>query len=250
MRLNWRVLGGLFRIVRLELLWGMRIPESVVYNILGPVLLLLLLGPIRGGEKEYLDRLVPGLLAAVSASGAMHGIGAAVSYMRLYGSWRTLQASPIPTEVYFAGLLASRVVRIFGTCGLLVLAAVLAFGYEPRGNAFATVAFLLLGTLAFGAFGLVLSGLSSSPQAVSSTINLLFIPMLFVSGVFAETTMLWVQRASLLSPLTYLVRGVRWSLGGAGSPTSLAASTGVLVVWLVICSGLALALLRKRLEDA
>jgi ABC-type multidrug transport system permease subunit len=246
-RLLWHF-KNLGRITFLELIWGMRVPESVVYNFLAPSAILILLGLMRS-NPDYLNILVPGLIAMTIASSAMQGVGTSMSFMRAYGSWRTLQASPIPPPLYFAGLIGSRLIRIILIVIIMLLTSYFLLGYRMQGNFALTFLYVLLGTFVFAALGLVIAYVMSSPQAVSGALNFLLLPMIFTSGVLFVSQLRWVKTVSLFFPLTFLVDLIRSNASGQGPGQNWLLNVGVLIVWLVLCSWAALWLARKRVEE-
>lgn len=239
---------NLGKITYLELLWGMRIPESVVYTFLAPTLVLLLLGLIRG-SKDYLQILVPGIIATTVASSAMQGVGTTASFMRAYGSWRTLQASPIPTGLYLAGLICSRVVRTLLVACFMLLAAFLLLGYRMQGNIALILVYVLAGTLVFSSLGLVISYIVPTPSAVPGAMNLILLPMIFTSGALFITNIVWVKTIANFFPLTFLVELIRDNARSGGLGENWLFNVGALAGWLILCSWTALLLARRRVEE-
>lgn len=239
---------NLGRITYLELVWGLRVPESVVYNFLAPILVLLLLGLIRG-SKDYLQILVPGVIATTVASSAMQGVGTTTSFMRAYGSWRTLQASPIPTWLYFAGLITSRVIRTVLIVCFMLLVAFLLLGYRMQGNIALILVYVLAGTLVFSSLGMVVGYIVPSPSAVPGAMNLILLPMIFTSGALFITNIEWVRLIANLFPLTFLVDLIRDNARGGGLGKNWLINVGALAGWFVLCSWTALVLSRRRVEE-
>lgn len=238
---------NLGRITFLELLWGLRVPESVVYNFLLPTLILVILGLIQSGQG-YLHILVPGMIALTTASSAMQGVGTTTSYMRAFGNWRTLRASPIPTPLYFAGLICSRVVRTLLIVSFMLLVAYFLFGYRIRGSVILTLVYVFIGSLVFAALGLAIAYMISSPQSVSGALNVVFLPMFFTSNALFISHVPWVKTVSLFFPLVFLVDLIRdISRDAIGSDTWR--NLGALFMWFVIYSLIALFFARRRVEE-
>lgn len=239
---------NLARITYLELLWSFRIPESLVFNFLTPSLVLLLLGFIRG-SKDYMPILVSGLVSLTIASSTMQGIGTKISMMRAHGSWRTLQASPIPTGLYFIGLLCSRMVRIILIVGFMLTISFIFLGYRMQGSYALMLFYVILGTFVFAALGLVVASLVSSPQAISGALSMILLPMIFISDVLFITKLEWVKTVSLFFPLTFLVRLIRNNLWGEGLGDDGLMNLGILAVWLALGSWAAVALAKRKVEE-
>lgn len=239
-------LRNLGRIIYLELLWGFRIPESVAYSLLAPAMVLLLLG--LGRQNAFLPVLVPGLIALTVASSAMRGVGTTMSFMRAYGSWRSLQASAIPAPLYLAGLIGSRILRTVLAAVFMFLVAVVGLGYRTEANLLVLLLYLVAGAAAFAALGLFFAHLIRSPQAVSGAMNLVLLPMIFMSNVLFIHQEDWVQKAAMVLPLTYLSDLIRGHLLGPGFQ-AVWLNLAVLTAWLVAGSWAALALAKRRVEE-
>lgn len=246
-RIIWQC-KSLGRITFLELLWSLRVPESVAYNFLAPAIILLLLGLARDGT-DYLYILVPGVIGMTIATGAMQGIGTYMSFMRAYGSWRTLQASPIPAPLYFAGLIGSRALRILLIVGFMLLISLMFLGYRVQGSLALLSLYVLLGTSVFASLGLLVAYLMSSPQAVSGALNVLLLPMIFTGNVLFVSNVGWVKSLSYLFPLTFLVDLIRSNARGEGLGGDWLLNIGALSGWLVVCTWVALRLAKKRVEE-
>ncbi|MEM7050578.1 MAG: ABC transporter permease [Acidobacteriota bacterium] len=241
-----RALPNLLRITGLELLWSFRVPEVLVYNFLLPSILLLLLGFIRGGDPEYMGFLVTGLLTLFLSSSAMQAAGSTLGTMRLGGTLRSLRVSPIPVSLYLTGVALSRIVRILAVAAMLLLVAYLVFDFRVRGNLLVLFLYALLGAVTFAALGGLLACLVRTPQSISSTINLIFLPMLFTSGVFYQSELPWVNTVSLAFPLTFLVQLIRPEALGWGEAPSVLWNLTILLLWTVVCGVGAAYLLRRR----
>lgn len=244
LRLQARNLG---RVVMLDLLWSLRVPQNLLYQFFMAAVLLVMLAKING-RPGYVTMLVPGLMALAVASGSMQGLGTTMSYMRTYGAWRTARGSPIPIGLYLSGLVISRMVRILLVAVFLLIAAVFLVDYRLSGNPLLLAVLIVLGVALFGALGLVINYLVSAPQAVTGVINVLFLLMVFSSNVLFVTDVLWLKALSVVSPLTYFGRLLRAAAGGGWSTRSLV-DLGVVLAWIGVLAWLALWLSRTKVEE-
>lgn len=238
---------NLGRLVWLDLLWNLRVPQSLFYQFFVSAILLVLLVQING-TPGYLEVLIPGLIGLIAASNAMQGLGATVSYMRAYGAWRTIRGSPIPTALYLGGLVVGRMVRVLLTVLFLLLTAYGLFDYRFPGSAGWTFVYVVLGVAVFAALGLVVTYSVATPQAVTSVLNGVFLFMLFSSNALFIARVSWLQAISWLSPLTYLsdlLRNHPQGVAGGGL-----ASFAALLAWFVVLAAIALKLAQKRVEEA
>ncbi len=85
-------------------------------------------------------------------------------------------------------------------------------------NYFLIVGVLILGTMCFSAFSILLSAYppSDMPSTIMMLTSLIRFPLIFISGVFAPLSALpsWGIILSSISPLTYFVDLTRVALGG------------------------------------
>jgi ABC-type multidrug transport system permease subunit len=242
-------LNNLARIVVLDFIWSARVPSNLLYQFFVSAIGLLLFAHIND-NPAYLPVLVPGLIALVTASNSMQGLGSAVSYMRAYGAWRTVRGSPIPIAMYLAGLIVSRAIRLCLTVLFMVLLARLALGYVMQGSLLLMLLYVLLGVAVFGAIGLTVTHLVPAPQAVSSILSAVFLFMLFSSNTLFIAKVPWLTVLSVISPLTFLSRLLRAHAQGLEPEGSRLLNVGVLVIWLAGASVAALILARRHVEEA
>lgn len=240
---------SLLQLVRLQLQWNLRAPQGLVYHVFMSGVVLYLLAHL-GGTPAYLGVLVPGVMALVTTSRALQGVAVTVSYMRRYGEWRTMRASPIPTWLFLAGfVLSSMVITLVVVAAVLCLAYLL-LGYTYSGNYLLLAAYTAGGFVAFAALGLVVTYLISSPQAVTSIINVLFFVMMISSNALTVTDAPWLEAVSVVSPMTAFVRLLRDESHGAGLAPAWWLSVATLAAWCAVASMLAIRLARARVEEA
>lgn len=242
-------LRNLGRMIWLDFLWGLRVPQSLFYQFLVSGFLLVLLTRIND-EPGYLQILVPGLIGLIVASQAMQGIGTQVSYMRTYGAWRTIRGSPIPMPLYLGALIVGRMVRVLLTVGFLLLIAAAFFGYRFTGSLGLVFGSVVLGVAVFAALGLVVTYSIATPQAVSSVLNVVFLVMLFSSNALFMAEVGWLKALSWVSPLTYFNELVRAAARSGVPAAGALVDLGVLLLWLVVLTAIALNLARRRVEEA
>lgn len=160
-----------------------------------PVMFYLLFGTLNR-QSAYATYLLAGYSCFGMVAACLFGIGMSVSNERMQG-WLDLKlASPMPRWAY---LLA----KIFSCAafGLIVVTLLLIIGVTLDGvhvNA-AQVAGLygvaLVGTIPFAAMGLLIA-LTVVPNAAAGVINMIYLPMSFLSGLWIPLRYLphWIGR--------------------------------------------------------
>ncbi|HEY3182599.1 MAG TPA: ABC transporter permease [Gaiellaceae bacterium] len=170
------------------LFWRSR--EAAVFVFLFPVLLFLLLGTVYDGTYHghpLADYLVAGLLGYGAANTAFGGLAITLVLRREQGVLKRIRATPLPSAVYLAGVLAS-ILGVFAIQAvLLVFLGRVVFDAELPQRSFSLAATLGVGALSFAALGVALSTLIRSAEGASAVVNVVILPMTFLSGGFGPT---------------------------------------------------------------
>ena len=216
-----------------------RNPEALLDVTLQPIIFILLFtyifgGAIAGGSQhDYLQFLLPGILAQTIAFGGI-AIGVNLNSDIEKGVFDRFRSLPIARAAPLVGAVLGDVVRY----GLLCIVT-LGFGYVIGFRATTDPAQVLAAcALAIG-FALCLSWTSvyigmivRTPGAVQGVMFLVLFPLTFGTSTFVpvETLPDWLQTFTSLNPLTHLVGALRglttggpvasdvlWTLGWMGA---------------------------------
>jgi ABC-2 type transport system permease protein len=161
--------------------------ESAVFLFIFPVMLFVLLGSFYDGEFEghpARDVLLVGMIGYGAANTGFAGMAITLVIRREYGILKRLRSTPLPARTYFAASLGSTlVVFTLQTATLYVLGSLFYDTQLPE-NAAAVVALVLLGAIAFTGLGLAIASLIRSAEGASAVVNVVLLPMAFLSGSF------------------------------------------------------------------
>ena len=216
-----------------------RTPEALVDVTLQPIIFLVIFvyifgGAVAGSTSQYLQFLLPGILAQTIAQGAI-SIGVNLNTDLEKGIFDRFRSLPIARSAPLIGAVLGDVVRyVIVTISTLVTGYVM--GFRIQTNLASTVAGCLLAVL----FAVSLSWVSvfvgmkvRTSGAVQGIMFLIVMPLSFASNVFVPTASLpgWLQGFVNVNPLTHLV--------GAMRALFLGAPMGSHLLWtLVWCVGL------------
>jgi ABC-2 type transport system permease protein len=206
-----RTFGSL---VQTELRLFFREPVGVFFNLLFPVLLLAVMGPIFGNEASAMfsgygsvDVFMPAFVGLMIGSFSLIGLPVTLAGYREQGVLRRLRATPVPPLLLLgAQAVVGLVVVVLGT-GFLLGVAALAFPLRMPGAPLALVPALVFATLTFMALGFVLGSLLRTTRTAQAVGNALFFPMLFLSGAAMPRALFpgWMRQIGDALPLTYVV---------------------------------------------
>jgi ABC-2 type transport system permease protein len=196
--------------VRTQQLLFWRNRESAVFVFIFPPMLFLLLGAVYDGRIDGFpaaDVLLTGMLGYGCANTAFAGLAITLVIRREGGILKRIRATPLPPSTYLAAILTSTFfVFVLQTLVMMGLGIVL-YGARGPQNVLGLVLAVLLGVAAFAGLGFGAASLIRSSEGASAVVNLVVLPMAFLSGSFGPTrrypeVLQWI--ADVL-PLTYLI---------------------------------------------
>jgi len=178
--------------LRCELLRMLREPMYVIPTLLFPALFYAMFGLLMGGRNgsgaaQYLLATY-GVFGTLGA--AMFGFGVTVANDRERGLFALRRALPAPSSSWITARLAKAMLfSLVVSLELALLASV--FGGVSLSPAQWTALWgiNMLGAIPFGAIGLLL-GVWCSANAAPAIVNILFLPMAFLSGLWLPLSML------------------------------------------------------------
>ncbi|MFJ2847887.1 ABC transporter permease [Streptomyces rubiginosohelvolus] len=223
LRANLRHIGALARRNMLQI---KKDPESMFDVLLMPIIFILLFVYVFGGSvgaslggnrQEYVNYLVPGLMAMMGLNIAM-AVGTGVNDDFRKGVMDRFRTMPIARS---SVLIAKIVVELGRLMVAMFILLVMGFvvGMELHGSVFGLLAAVALSAV-FGAaimWIFILLGLSmKTAQAVQGTAMLVLMPLQFGSSIFVPTQTMpgWLQTFTDYNPLSNLADAARALMQG------------------------------------
>jgi ABC-2 type transport system permease protein len=228
-----------------EFLKNLRLRMYTVSVISFPLMFYVLFGLVLNAKDAIAGTSVPTyLIASYGTFGVMgaslFGSAAGLASDRGLGWLQVKRASPMPPFAYFAAkVLVSMAFSAFVVFLLILLGVSFGGVRLPLGEFSKLVATLILGSIPFSAMGLAL-GYFTGPNSAPPTINLIYLPMSFCSGLWVPYMFLpkIVQHIALALP-PYHLSQLALGLVGAGRHESMATHWEVLIAFTLICLGVA-----------
>ena len=220
----------------------LRTPAFTIPLLALPIFLYLLIGVMMVGPEAIKDPQVAififgGFLVFAVTGPGMFGFGIGLAVERQSGVLNLKRAQPMPSGAY---LLAKMIMAM--TCSVIVtpllITLAVQFGHVSlTANQMVYVMLVsVLGVLPFCAIGFLIGTLVSGSVA-PGIVNLIYFPMLYLSGMFfplPEALQPW----AVIWPTFYLNQIV-WSAAGQESIISVQICTALLLGITVLCGGLA-----------
>jgi ABC-2 type transport system permease protein len=208
------------RLYRHQLRWEQllfwRSRESAVFVFLFPLLLFTLLTAVYNGRiygRPASWALLAGMLGYGAATTAFAGLALILVARRELGILKRIRSTPLPPATYLVAVLTS-IMLVFAlqAVSLFVLGKVLKSTPWPQ-NVVSLALALALGAAVFAALGLALTGYIRSLEGSSAIVNVIVLPMAFLSGSFGPTrhypqALRAIGAVLPLKPLIDLINGI------------------------------------------
>jgi ABC-2 type transport system permease protein len=222
--------------LRMQQLVFWRNRESAVFIFVFPPMLFLLLGAVYDGDIDgypAVDRLLVGILGYGCANTALAGLAITLVVRREAGILKRLRATPLPPAIYLAAVLVSTLLVFLLQMVVTVLLGLLLYDAHGPESWTALVPVLLLGATAFAGLGIGLASLIRSAEGASAVVNLVVLPMAFLSGSFGSTSgyPAFLQAVADVLPLTYMIDLVEGAYLRGESLADDPGAVAVVVAW-------------------
>lgn len=184
--------------------------EAAVFIFVFPLLLYALLGSVYGDDIDgvpAVDVLLAGLFGYGAANTAFGGLAIVLVVRREAGVLKRIRATPLPPGTYLTAVFLSTLVTFaLQAVGLLVLGG-LVFDASMPANWLGFAGAIVLGVASFAGMGFAAAALIRSAEGVSAVVNVVILPMAFLSGSFGPTQDFpaALQAIADLLPLTYFL---------------------------------------------
>jgi ABC-2 type transport system permease protein len=222
--------------LRMQQLMFWRNRESAVFIFVFPPMLFLLLGAVYDGEIDgvpAVDRLLVGIMGYGCANTALAGLAIFLVMRRESGILKRLRATPLPPATYLTAVLVSTLIVFCLQIAVTVALGMLLYDADGPESWAALVPVLLLGAVAFAGMGIGLASLIRSDEGASAVVNLVVLPMAFLSGSFGSTSGYpeFLQTVADVLPLTYLIRLVEDAYVSGESLAHDPTAVAMVVAW-------------------
>ena len=159
------------------------------------------------GDARVMAVLMPGLLTTTLMSGGLFGVALPLVQQRENGLLRRLRVTPVPAAALAIAHGVTAVMTGFLSLVILMTLARLVFNMQMAGSWAALAGVYLCGAIALIPMGLLVGSTARDMRTAPAIANLLFFPMMFLSGSAMPFAFLpeGVQRFARLLPTTYLV---------------------------------------------
>jgi ABC-2 type transport system permease protein len=234
--------------IKYEFLKALRMPQYALPTILFPIVFYSFFGVMFGSRNG--PQVAEYMLATYGTFGvigaALFGFGVSVAVERGQGWLEAKRTTPMPISAYFIAKMA--MAMTFGAIIVVLLFTVAAFAAHVHlapVKLLTIFAIQVAGAIPFCAFGLAL-GFFAGPNSAAPIVNLVYLPMSVLSGLWMPLRFLpeSIQSLALWLPPYHLSQLALGVIGASrGEPASL--HVGALVIATMLFSAIAYAGYRR-----
>jgi ABC-2 type transport system permease protein len=148
--------------------------------------------------------------------------------------------------IVLARVLVSVLIALGQTAIFLGVASLPYFGLRLSGYWWMAVPLVVCATLAFMSIGLLAGAWAKTEESASAIVNLIVLPMAFLSGSFIPADNLpgWIRTVSNVFPLKHLNEAMLDVMVRGQPPATVLPQVGILLGFAVVVAGLAMWLFR------
>jgi ABC-2 type transport system permease protein len=236
-------LGLAWRQYRLERRLFWRNPSAAFFNFLLPLLFLAFFGAILHGRQHDLNVIVPGIAGMSVMSTTFTALAFNMTFLREQGVLKRIRGTPMPGGSYLLGIAGNAVTNTALQIAIITIAGRVFFGTGWPKDWIELIVFVAAGVICFASLGVAFSHAIPNFDSAPAYVNAVFLPVIFVSGVFYDAAKApgFIKGIAQALPLKHLIDGLSGAMvrshSGLGHNIS---ALGVIAAWAVL--GIALAI--------
>ncbi len=230
-----------WRQYRLERRLFWRNPSAAFFNFLLPLLFLMFFGAVFNGNQKNLNVIVPGIAGMSVMSTTFTALAFNMTFLREQGVLKRIHGTPMPGISYLLGIAGNAVTNTAVQIAIITVAGKVFFGTGWPKYWGELVIFVGAGVVCFASLGVAFSHAIPNFDSAPAYVNAVFLPVIFVSGVFfdAAKAPAFIKGIAEALPLIHLINGLSGAMVKGTSLSTNISSLGVIAAWAVL--GIALA---------
>ncbi len=216
---------------------------TVFFSLVFPTGMLLLFGSIYGndptpffGGHGAIDASLPGYLGiSISVVGLM-SLPLTIGQYRQKKILKRFKATPLSPSVILGGQVFGSLLLIACSAGFVILIARVLYGYRIDGNVGGFVLSFFITLLAIFSIGFLVASMAKTEKAASLICNLIYFPMIFLSGSTFPLEMFPdnLRTVANLLPLTHGIEMMK-QLSFGSTLSDMSSHAIVLIGYILVC---------------
>jgi len=202
-------------LIAIDLKLALRNRSVIFFNYLFPLAFFFIFGQAMHGERGAAMTIVISMVLIIGILGnGLMGAGIRAVQEREANILRRYKVTPIsPAPLLVASVVTGRILYMPNVLLIFTLAHVLYGMPWPKSMA-SILIFITVAIVGFRAVGLIIASVVNSMQESQLVVQLIYLPMLFLSGATFPLAMfpLWLLTVTEFLPATYMVTGIQGML--------------------------------------
>ena len=242
----------------LFLLTGMRVRLALrnkmffFFSIVMPLVFFFLYAAVFGKSEPRMVAYLLGPVLGLNVMGSFWGLSAALVMFREQGILRRFHVSPVTELDMLLSSIFANYALALPTIVIQLFLAKYVFHVPSLGDLFSVWLLISIGIISFGSLGLVIASVTNTMQETQVLNQLLWLPLIFLSGATIPFTSLSnaVKHIALFLPATYLVHGLKRAIVDTppAGPVALVVVLTSLTLWFILTLFLSTQLFRWEPE--
>ncbi|HEY3741355.1 MAG TPA: ABC transporter permease [Bryobacteraceae bacterium] len=198
--------------IKTQLRLTMRDRTVLVFTYLFPLLFFFIFAQTMGGGKGAMIIQVVNMVLVIGVlGGGFFGGGMRATMEREANILRRFKVAPITPMPIIVSSLVSGLVNFLPVAVLVISIAHFRYGMPWPEKWLSLSVFLIVGSFSFRALGMMIASVANSMQESQVIIQLLYFPMLFLSGATFPLSIMpvWLQIVAQFLPSTHLYEGMQ-----------------------------------------
>ena len=224
-----------WRQYRLERRMFWRNPSAAFFNFLLPLILLALIGGLASNDQKALNIIVPGIAGLSIMSTTFTALAFNMTQLRETEVLKRIRGTPLPSGSYLGAIFANAVTNADVQIAIITVAGKLLFGVGWPKDWLELMVFVVAGVICLASLGVAWSHVIPNFDAAPAYVNIVFLPVIFISGVFYDVnnTPAFLRDIAQALPLTHIIDGLSGAMvTGRGLGDNLSA-LAVVGLWAV-----------------
>ena len=225
-----------WRQYRLERRLFWRNPSAAFFNFLLPLLFLALFGAIFSGNQDDLNVLIPGIAGMSIMATTFSSLVMNLTFLREQGVLKRMRGTPLPEGSYLLGVFGNAVANAIIQLTLVIVAGKLLFGTGWPKEWLELVVYVGAGVVCLAALGVAWSHVIPNYDAAAAYSNIIFLPVIFISGVFYDVNNApqFLLHLAQVLPLVHIIDGLSGALVSGRSLSDNLSGLCVICIWTLV----------------
>jgi ABC-2 type transport system permease protein len=196
-------------------------------------------------DQSELETLIPGVAGMGVLATTFTALAYNLTYLREEGVLKRIRGTPMPAGAYLAGFIGSATLNAILQVTLVVAIGNVFYGVDWPQDPLMLAGFTLLGVICFAALGVAFSHAIPNEEAAPAYTNAIFLPVIFISGVFYSADELpdALKAVAEALPLKHLIDGLSEAIVGGGA-ADVGTAALVVAAWAAVALFLAVRFFR------